>query len=294
MNIEKYDKLLKTVKQRIRNLKEKKDVAIFYSAYFIKEKSKDCILNRIPVEKLILVRKNLIIENPDIVRFELFDSEKETKCIWMYNIDLRTEEKVVPQEIASFKGLGEAEINQIVESKLSDRQRIVDFDNIKKALEISNSEYLKLEQRLQETEDELQLITEESQARIEELENLVEVKSGIKYYAGVIGDLLEGFGIAKDKIRKPMAALMGFDEEQEMKNPKSLADKSGIVEDDEVTDEATIRLEKRKEIIDLISQYLHNVPDDILSQIFSIFSEIEGNTHIAIELLNHAKSLNSK
>lgn len=273
MNIEKYDSSLQTVRQRIKNLSLKEGNNIHFSACFIKEGIKDYILNKLPVSKLSLIRKNLMIEKPDIVRIELFEDENSKKVLWMHNIDLSDERRKNQPEKESFKGFGEAEVNQIVQSRLGELMRQNEFEDLKRLNQEYEQEVLDLEQKLETAEN-----------RIGELEQSLETKNGIKYYAGLLGDILEGFGIKKEKIRQPLANLMGMDEAEEIKT-KASEDTSGIVREEQNSNQ-----QKRNELVELISQYLHSCNDTLLSKIFEIFSEIESHPEQADKIRNYLQT----
>lgn len=277
MNIEAFDNQIRSIKQRIKNLDLAKNNSLVYTAYFIKNGVSDCLLNRVTVDSISLVRKNLFIEQPDKVRIELYETEKGKKMLYQLSIDLRDKDVIVEMaenETTTFKGLGEAEVNQMVQNKLNAILQQNEYEAIKK-------EHAAFEQEIEELNEQL----EESESKIQELESIIKNKSGIKYYAGLLGDILEGFGLAKEKIRGPMAALMGIsDEDSDSNSRHSSQDRSGIVED-EASQKDTDRNKKRQEIIDLIAQFLQNVSDTQLSTLFSIFSSIESNPSLSSEIL---------
>jgi hypothetical protein len=140
---------------------------------------------------------------------------------------------------------------------------------------------------------------EELQNRIEELEDSnndleseLAGKKAIKYYAGMLGDILESFGIEKEKIKKPIAELMGITEKKEPEKkelPAKNNDNSGIVEEApaQVNIPPAPDDPKRAEVISLVAEYLKTTPNDVLAKIFTIFSEIEANNAVADELMEY-------
>ncbi|MBI4946372.1 MAG: hypothetical protein HY840_08225, partial [Bacteroidetes bacterium] len=144
-------------------------------------------------------------------------------------------------------------------------------------------------------------------------EEALESKKQVKYYAGMLGDILESIGIKKDKLRKPLAELMGLDDNEDKDEKKKLTskqDNSGIVDENKsqnttqeqsssentsgnnATSQAMSEDEqKRSEIIALISQYLTNVNNQLLGEIFTIFSEIESDKTLAPNIIEYITKL---
>jgi FtsZ-binding cell division protein ZapB len=175
--------------------------------------------------------------------------------------------------MSGFKGFGEADINRIVDERFRERQRASEYEELKERV-------LELTEENEELQDSLEQIEAENQKLTQEIEG----KKQIKYYAGMLGDILESFGIAKDRVKRPLAELMGIQEaegeKKELNSPQS--DASGIVEQKE---NLSPEESKRGEIISLISDYLRSTSNQTLASVFSIFSEIEANTTMAETIL---------
>lgn len=279
MEKNKYTLNLSNIRTKIRTYQEQgKDV--LFSAVFVTGKEKTKLVDRAPVGQLSLITKNLKCENPDKIRIELYDGKENPNPLWLKELMLSQPEPEV--ESSGFKGLGEVEINRIVDERFRERQR--------------NAEYETLKERVIELTEE----NEELHDSIEELENEntrleqeLEAKKQIKYYAGMLGDIFESFGISKDRIKKPIAELMGINDSDE--KPKSIEaknDTSGIV--DEPRQTASAEEQKRTEIISLIAEYLKTTSNQTLANVFSIFSEIEADNEIADKLIAYINTLKNE
>lgn len=183
-------------------------------------------------------------------------------------------------EKPAFIGFGEAEINQIVDQRMAEKQRQIDHEELKDHVRELTGENQELQQKIEALEDANAV-----------LETELEKKKTIRYYAGMLGDILESFGIKRDKIKKPLAELMGVDDEKAEQKQVTGQEKdtSGIVEE-----EASTEQKKRAEIIDLIHQYLKSLPNITLANVFKIFSAIEQSPFIADELLDYLNNRNPK
>ena len=110
----------------------------------------------------------------------------------------------------------------------------------------------------------------------------------------MLGDILESFGIAKSKVKSPLASLMGVTEEEEKEEEIQYTRKSeptkDITEKQEEIPTFTFNEDGRKEIITLMSEYLKHVNDQILGEVFSIFSDIEKTPTLAKELIQYLHS----
>jgi hypothetical protein len=135
--------------------------------------------------------------------------------------------------------------------------------------------------------EELRDTIEELENHTSQVESELENKKQIRYYAGMLGDILESFGIARDKVKKPLAELMGLNDTVE--NTKSIEPKrddgSGIVETREPVKGLSAEEQKRNEIIALVAEYLKTTSNEILGEIFTIFSEVEQDNGLAPEIV---------
>ncbi|MFN8208090.1 MAG: hypothetical protein U0T82_11870 [Bacteroidales bacterium] len=274
-----YSIYMGNIRTKIRTYQEQgKDV--LYTAIFITGKEKVRLVDRALVAQLSLVSKNLKCENPDKVRIELYDGKESPNPLWLSELILN-EPKVEPVE-SGFKGFGEADINRIVDERFRERQRVSEYEELKERV-------LELTEENEELQDSLEQLEAENQKLNQEIEG----KKQIRYYAGMLGDILESFGIAKDKVKRPLAELMGIPETDRDKKELSehAGDTSGIVE---AKNNPSTEESKRDEIISLISDYLRSTSNQTLASVFSIFSEIEANTTMAesiLQFINQQKNV---
>ena len=281
METDKYTLNLSNIRTKIRTYQNQGN-EVLYSAIFITGKEKIKLIDRAPVKQLSLVTKNLKYETPDKVRIELYNGKETPNPLWFKELILVQQEPEI--EPSNFKGLGEAEINQIVDLRFKERQRTVEYEGLKERV-----------QELTEENEELQDSIEELETENTRMEQELESKKQVRYYAGMLGDIFESFGIDKGRIKKPIAELMGITDTDE--KPKQIgsatADSSGIVDETIKNQAPTAEEQKRTEIITLIAEYLKTTSNQTLANVFSIFSEIEANNSVAdkiIEFLNTQKT----
>ncbi|MBN1416512.1 MAG: hypothetical protein JW973_15515 [Bacteroidales bacterium] len=265
---------LSNIRTKIRTYQEQgKDV--LFSALFITGREKNKLIDRAPVQQLSLITKNLKYENPDKVRIELYDGKEAVNPLWLKEIQLALPEPENDAEPDNFRGLGEAEISRIVDERFKERQRLAEYEQLKeRVLELS------------EENEELRDTIEELENHASQVEAELENKKQIRYYAGMLGDILESFGIARDKVKKPLAELMGLNDSDA--TPKAIQpghDNSGIVENTGPAIKESPEEQKRSEIIALVAEYLKTTSNEILAAIFTIFSEVEQNNSLAAEIV---------
>lgn len=279
MEKSKYTLNLSNIRTKIRTYQEQgKDV--LFSAIFITGKEKTKLVERAPVGQLSLVTKNLKCENPDKIRIELYDGKESPNPLWLKELILTQPEPEVEQP--GFKGFGEVEINRIVDERFRERQRLAEYETLKERVLELTGENEELHDSIEELENENSRLEQE-----------LEAKKQIKYYTGMLGDIFESFGISKDRIKKPIAELMGInDSEEKPKLSGSKTDNSGIV--DEKQTEASSEEQKRSEIIALIAEYLKTTSNQTLANVFSIFSEIEADNEIADKIIHYINTLKTE
>ena len=250
---------------------------LFFDAIFITDNKSNKIVNKGTHDDLCLITEHLNCSKPDSIRFEFFDSRDATLCRFPRLFPLK-EPKIIQQSIPiqpEFRGFGEAEINTIVDQRFRERQQKEEFEQLR----VQVGELTKELEEQTNWVDELE--TENEQLKIE-LEN----KKQVRYYAGMLGDILEGIGISKEKIRNPIASLMGVTENDKQtevsQSSQQHDDSSGIVEDNEPI---SPEQKKRDEVISLMNDYLNSTDNQTLANLFTIFSEIESNPTKAVDVM---------
>ena len=266
---------------------QKQGMEIFYSATFITGKEKVKLVDHAPASLLSLVSKNLKYEKPDKIRIELFNGKEADITIWPKEFVCKEEGSEPEKGISTFRGFGEVEINRIVDERFRERKQQVEFEELKEQV-----------QELTEENEELQDTLEKLETRNTQLEQELEGKKQIKYYAGMLGDIFESFGISKDRIKKPIAELMGItDSNEKSKQQESeiqATDNSGIIEETVKPSTPSAEEQKRTEIISLIAEYLRTTSNQTLAHIFSIFSEIEADNSIADKIIQYINTLKTQ
>jgi TolA-binding protein len=274
MEKNKYTLNLSNIRTKIRTYQEQgKDV--LFTVIFISGREKSKLIDRAPVQQLALITKNLKYENPDKVRIELYDGKDAVNPLWLKEILLASQQPAMETEPSNFKGFGEAEISRIVDERFQERQRLAEYEQLKeRVLELTGEN------------EELRDTIEQLENHSSQVETELESKKQIRYYAGMLGDILESFGIARDKVKKPLAELMGLNDTADPKTIQGKQDdRSGIVDTHESASSQSPENQKRSEIIDLVAEYLKSTSNEILGAVFSIFSEIELDNNLALEIV---------
>jgi len=255
-----------------------KGIAVFFSATMIINNKSYKVIEKEPIATLNRRLNNLVkVDNPEIIKVDLFTENGQ----WLEGNVCDLREKNNNATSSNFHGLGEAEINSIVEKRFDEKKKEYEFNEMTEAVK-----------DLSEENEELQARIDELEKQNNELSQSLEQKKQIRYYAGMLGDILESIGIRKEKLSKPIAELMGIDEKPELKQIAGRTDNSGIVEENAFQQpnsgmSMTSDEQKRFEIISLISQFLNSVDNQLLGELFTIFSEIETNRTFAPEILEY-------
>jgi uncharacterized protein YukE len=267
---------LSNVRTKIRSF-QKQGKEILYSAIFFIEGKKQKLVDMADPAQLSLVTKNLKYETPEKIRIELYDKNNSRNHIWLKEFIFQ------PHAIETEKpasSLGEAEISQIVDQRMAERQRLAEYEELKSLAKELNQENHELQEKIAELE-----------AANDELQAELEQKSTIRYYAGMLGDVLVSLGMKKEKMQKTLAGLIGMDDEKPEQKQLTAEknDSSGIVEEKPVKEDP-----QRTEVIDLIVQYLKSLPNVTLANVFKIFSAIEQDPSLGDEILEFLSNHNTK
>lgn len=241
---------------------------VLFSLSIVSGNKSQKVLDKEPAEYMSKQVNHFVrTEKPEIIKVDLFTGEGR----WIDGnvCDLRPKTPVTP----TFQGFGEAEVSAMVEKRLQEMKREEEFKEMKEIVKELAGENETLKARVDELENEKDGLEEE-----------LEKKKQVKYYTGMIGDILESIGIPKERIKKPIAELMGINDEEEKQKLPPASDSSGIVENESGPADV-----KRAEIIGLISEYLKSVSNQILGELFTIFSEVESEPALAADILEYLK-----
>ncbi len=183
-----------------------------------------------------------------------------------------------------FTGFGQMSVEDYITKKIEEERKNRKLQDLESELAQRNIEIVKLEATI----GKLEQGAEANEKEVEKLQEVLESKKNIRYWAGFTGDVLESFGLKKDMIKEPLAGLIAAESDSEENVQQiSIEDESGIVEDNPQD-------EKRNELISLIHSYLQGIDNQTLANIFKIFSEIEQDKTKAIYILEQLEKLNQR
>jgi len=266
-----YDINLESIKAKIYHYQRNK-VKCYITVTFIKGKHHEPLLNRVGIKNIEQIIGLLQYEKPERIQIELFKND-ETKSFDLQNY-FYLDKALIPESKQQFQGLGEVEINNLVDQRFQKRQQEEEFEQLR----------VQVTELTKELGEQTELV-EELETENEQLRTELESKRQIRYYAGMLGDILEGIGISKDKIRSPIAHLMGVTETAESTKEDETETK---VEEPEIKPKS--QQSKRREIITLICDYLESTDNQTLAKVFTVFSEIEHNPPLANDLITFIES----
>ena len=115
-----------------------------------------------------LVRSYDKSENPDKVKVEFKDVESGT-LIWAKTFEWTDVDEELPKSLAGYAGLGEAEVNDLVQRKFSEMERSRELERLTTEL-----------QRINAINDELEF-------QVQDMQNSLEAKKQVEYYSNIIG-----------------------------------------------------------------------------------------------------------
>ena len=260
------------------------------SIYLEHAGEKELVVDRKGRENISNIRSLVKFNSPDKIHVELHENDK-THC---FPFDLRkaSEGEIMPfklkkpssnksenvheGELLPFNGFGQASLDEIINKRLSEERTQDELVELREKLIQRDNKIEKLKQQLGKLESDLNEADDEQ----ERLEGIIKAKESIRYWAGFTGDVLEGLGFDKKKLRKPLA---GFIEEEDapkqIESPKQ--DESGIIED--------VAEGKNDHVVSIISEFLKGLDNEILATIYEILVFIEKDPKTADYIYTHLK-----
>lgn len=197
-----------------------------------------------------LIRSYEKSESPDKLKVEFKDTDKGI-LIWAKTFDVNEiEEEIHNRSNGGFQGLGEAEINDMVQRKFNEMER-------QKTLE-------QLQQELQQQKE----LNEELQFQVTDLQTTLDAKKQIEYYSNIIGMAMPG--LAKFFTNSSVGAAMSFlsGTEEKDKDKKEL-DSAGEGQTKEQQND------QRQSIINLITEFSNTLSNQELGTLYLLFIELE-------------------
>jgi len=192
-----------------------------------------------------LIRNYDKSENPDKVKVEFKDQDSGS-LIWVKTFEWTDVDEEIPRALNGYAGLGEAEVNDLVQRKFTEMER-------SKELERMSSEL----QRLQSVNDELEF-------QMQDMQNTLDAKKQVEYYSNIIGMALPG--LAKFLSNSPMGAAMNFLAGTEVQGKE-------IEQGKEVESEP--KDSQRETILEMIASFCKTMSNQELGTMYLMLSEIE-------------------
>jgi len=205
-------------------------------------------IDRSPKENFTrLMHQYIQSEQPDKLRVELRSSGDA--LLWSKTFSF----EVDPVEISKntkFQGLGEAQIGELLNQKMAELRKQEELEQLRS----------ETEQLSQENED--------LRRQLDGLEQTVEAKKKVEYYANILG--LAFPGLAKMLSTTPLGGTLG-----------TLA---GLDTTESVSSGETEK-NQRETIIELVSEFMVSLDDQALGQLYLVFIELSNNPTLIGTLL---------
>ena len=213
-----------------------------------------------------LVRSYDKSENPDKVKVEFKDQESGN-LIWAKTFQWTDVDEEIPRALSGYSGLGEAEVNDLVQRKFSEMERSKELERMTAEL-----------QRLQSENEELEF-------QMQDMQNTLDAKKQVEYYSNIIGMALPG--LAKFLTNSPMGAAMNFlaGTEQDGKPIEQGKDSETEPKDSQ-----------RDTILEMIMSFCKTMSDQELGTMYLMLSEIEkdrGNLQRILQFITQTQPINN-
>ena len=192
-----------------------------------------------------LVRNYDKSENPDKVKVEFKDQESGN-LIWAKTFQWTDVDEEIPRALSGYSGLGEAEVNDLVQRKFSEMERSKELERMTAEL-----------QRLQSENEELEF-------QMQDMQNTLDAKKQVEYYSNIIGMALPG--LAKFLSNSPMGAAMNF---------LAGTDQEGKSIDQTKELETEPKDSQRETILEMIASFCKTMSNQELGTMYLMLSEIE-------------------
>jgi hypothetical protein len=188
-----------------------------------------------------LVRSYDKSENPDKVKVEFKDVETGM-LIWAKTFEWTDVDEELPKSLAGYAGLGEAEVNELVQRKFSEMERSRELERLTSELQ------------------RVSALNEELEFQVQDMQNSLEAKKQVEYYSNIIGMALQGLAkfFTNSHVGTAFNFLAGTNEEKSIEKPFGDASDS-----------------QRETILEMITTFVQTLDNQELGTIYLMLSEIE-------------------
>ena len=300
------DDFIKSIHNRTYGIAYRNNIQVFISVYFIHDGKEKLFLEQEDSNKIKLI-KQLVIETPfDQIRVvihgisgdknvfydkeKIFTDEDVEKSQFLQNLHVEEKAKIanssnfsepimsVPQ---AFNGFGQAEIEGIISKRLAEEKTRMELIDLREKVSKKDQKISNLQQNIKELEGKLGEAANEQ----EKLETKIRLKENIRYYAGFAGDVLEGFGFEKSKLRQPLAGLLQEEESTTTEQSGKQIEQAKQADDSGIVDESSDN--PNEAVIGMINEFLKRTDKETLALIYEILVFVERDKNTALYLFNH-------
>lgn len=242
MSKQKLYHLIQVCNKMIKTFPKQNHHSAVFSAVFFRNGKKLNVIEQADVTNFsALIRSYDKSENPDKIKIEFRDLDKNL-LFWTKTFDV--DEITGEIKHTSFQGLGETEVNELVQRKFSELERQKEVEYLSRDLQAQKE------------------LNTQLQAQIADMQTTLEAKKQVEYYSNVIGMALPG--LAKFFVDTPagstLSFLAGTDEEQKtLDEPK----KENAGDD------------QRSSIIRLIGDFCNTLANQELGTLYLLMIELE-------------------
>ena len=188
-----------------------------------------------------LVRSYDKSENPDKVKVEFKDVDTGM-LIWAKIFEWTDVDEEIPKSLAGYGGLGEAEVNELVQRKFSEMERSRELERLSSELQ------------------RMTTINEELEFQVQDMQNSLEAKKQVEYYSNIIGMALPG--LAKFFTNSPVGTAFNF-----------LAGTDGEKSLDQSSD--GVKDTQRETILEMINSFVQTLDNQELGTMYLLLAELE-------------------
>jgi hypothetical protein len=238
--------LIQVSQKMIQTFPKQGHTSVVFNAVFYRNGKK---LNSIEQADVVnfshLVRSYDKSENPDKVKVE-FKEQKSGSLIWAKTFEWTDVDEEIPRALSGYSGLGEAEVNDLVQRKFSEMERSKELE------------------RMTEELGTLQAENQELEFQVQDMQNTLDAKKQVEYYSNIIGMALPG--LAQFFVNSPIGTAMNF-------LAGTTADGKAI--DTTAQSQGQPKDSQRETMLEMITSFCSAMSDQELGTMYLLLSEIE-------------------
>jgi len=209
MEIESFDKFIKKVKDKAYNIEVRKKQEMSLNVVFYQDNGEKEFHENEQRDFLFEITDHISSFKPEKIEIEIYP-EYDKPDFFSYSFsDTNNDRNTTVNDQNNIENplsrLGPSTVDEYINQKIEADRRNDKLTKLQESLVNKEKEIEELNHIIEKQNYQISKL----KSKIKKLKHEIDAKKNIRYYAGFAGDVLESFGVKKEKVQGALSGLMG-------------------------------------------------------------------------------------